>query len=460
MKRDLQFSSVFKHLMVLAIMLVTSTTAAVAGEDNYYSFYASLQTYPSGAGKVYAEASDEETITTDEATGMPFCDMSTPAEQVDVKYIYKGMSSMGFNAYAVPADGWILAGFSGCKKDAEGNHVFNDSIASLANPSNLWTTSYTKADDIASAITNMQLAPDTTYYALFTHIAAGVVEGQDSLGTAEISKVCNNIGDNITLTAKIRNAEHTQFDYWIKEETGEKITANPLNLAVSECAHYKAHFSSDLAETVNFPVEGGLKIFYSNHSVSVPSNVKILTFNYNNGEYGDSVRYNQEKDAFYQVPDTAMYSAYANEPYIVLGKGEATFFKTGEEINEYSVSYFKWSGESAVKVADLATTSHYYTINLEKQQFELLADDATIPANTAYWALPNDRYEVWNATAAPTVIYWNDPSTTGISTINKENPLKNVAKKGIYNIQGQKVEKMTGKGLYIIDGKKVINLAK
>lgn len=456
MKRELHMTRMFKQMLVLAVMLLASTSSALAGDESYYDFFVNLKSYPTGAGKVYADTEGTGNITEDQM-GMPFSEnISTPSDEVEVKFMAQYSGTGYFYAYATPADGWILAGFSGCKiKDGE--HIFNDSIVSRSNPANLSIYSHYSDKDISTAEGSFPLTPDSTIYAIFTHIATDICVGQDSLGTAEISKVSNNIGDEVTLTAKPREAVGAKFDYWIKKETGEKIATNPLKLTVNECAHYYAHFSSDQAEVMNFPEEGGLKIFYSDHDVTVPSNVKVLTFNYSEGY--DSVEYNKEQNKFFQVPDTSGYFAYTNEPYIMLGKGEATFFKIGQDGNTYSSSYFKWSGSEAVKVSSLAATCHYYTINLEKQQFELLADDATIPANTAYWALPNEHYETFKITSAPSIIYWNDPdATTGISNVNTEKPTK-VAHKGIYNLQGQKVSKM-GKGLYIVDGKKVINLAK
>ena len=70
--------------------------------------------------------------------------------------------------------------------------------------------------DLNTAQSNFPLSPDTTFYALFTHVAVDICTGQDSLGTAKISKVCNDINDEVTLTATPKNAEHTKFDYWIE----------------------------------------------------------------------------------------------------------------------------------------------------------------------------------------------------------------------------------------------------
>lgn len=458
MKRELLFTKAFKHLLTLAIVLLVSNTTASANEA-FYDYYGKLQAYPTGAGKVYADATDTN-ISTKES-GEAFSDnMGTPSDEVDVKFMCQSVNNSYFNAYAIPADGWILAGFSGCKKDQDDNHIFNDSIVSRDNPASLSLIAHISDTNKGTAEENFPLVADTTLYALFTHVANKVCEGQDSLGTVSISKVCNYIGDQVKLTATSKDPTHTKFDYWIKKETGERLTDNPLNLTVNECAHYEAHFTSDLADVITFPEEGGLAIFYSDHSVAVPTNVQVLTFNYS--EYTETPYINKdtESDKYYMIPDTSGYSAYAKEPYILLGKGEATLYHTGEESNEYSTSYFNMTGDEAVSVSSLAATSHYYTVNLDKQQFELLADDATIPAKTAYWALPTERLEALEITSAPSVIYWNNPSApTGIKQVSKENTVK-ASRKGIYNLQGQKVTQMTTKGLYIIDGKKVINLAK
>ncbi len=458
MKRELLSTKAFKHLLALAIVLLFSTSSALAGEG-YYDFFATLKAYPSGAGKVYADAT--ESNISKKQSGEAFSEnMGIPSDEVEVKFMCQYLNESFFKAYAIPVDGWILAGFSGCKKDQDDNHIFNDSIVSRDNPASLNLIAHISNEDQGTAEESFPLVADTTLYALFTHVANKVCEGQDSLGTVSISKVCNDIGDQVKLTATVKDPTHTKFDYWIKKETGEHLTDNPLNLTVSECAHYEAHFTSDLADVINFPEEGGLAIYYSDHSVSIPTNVQILTFNYS--EYAETpyIKKDTDSDKYYMTADTASYSAYAKEPYILLGKGEATLYHTGEETSEYSTSYFKMTGDEAVSVSTLAATSHYYTVNLDKQQFDLLADDATIPAKTAYWALPTERLEALEITSAPSVIYWNNPSaTTGINKVSKENTIK-ASRKGIYNLQGQKVTQMSAKGLYIINGKKVINLAK
>lgn len=456
MKKESLISRLFKQMLVLGILLFVSANSAMAGEQAYYDYYANLSAYPSGAGSVYVdmEANDDCILT--DAMDEPLSDMKTPAENIEVKFIYNGFNSQSFPAVATPNEGWIFAGYSACTKDVDGTHLFNDKIISRAEKSDISMNSKISDKDLSTAQSNFPISPDTTFYALFTHVAVDVCTGQDSLGTAKISKVCNDINDEVTLTATPKNAEHTQFDYWIKKETGEKINTNPLTFIVADTAHYQAHFTSDLAQTINFPAEGGYKMIYSDKAFMVPSNASICNFDYS---LSDSLRYNTDKKIFYQEPFISVYQGYAHEPYIMQGYGEVTLFLTDESENSSSANLLAWSGENEINISELPVTKHYYSVNFDKQQFELLPKNAKVPAKTIYLALPNERYEVYEVTEAPAIIYWNNPDpSTGIVSVQQN--VAKTAPKGIYNIQGQKVAKMTGNGLYIVNGKKVINLAK
>ena len=461
------FSRWSKQLLAIICIYLAATASSFAGDaKGYFDYYANLEAYPSGAGKVYAEVYGSDITTTNELDE-PLSDMSTPANSIEVMYIAKDNDQQSFFAYAEPEEGWTFLGFSAATRDADDNFVFNDDIVANYSGAMLSISPNINAEDLNSAQMLFPLAADTAYYALFTRVAPTVAEGQATLGTVTSSKKCNDIGDAITLTAEATDTEHTRFDYWIDKNTGEKLTANPLSITVTEADTYEAHFYSDEAIYINFPEEGGYKIFYCDSAVSVPSNVEIKTFNYTAGEYGDSVRYSEESKKFYQSPSSIGYSNYAHQPVIMYGTGEATFVKNTDGDNPYPNSYFRWSGEDGVKVSDLSVLNHYYTVNLESQQFELLDDEATIPANTIYWALPNERYEVYGVNQAPNIIYWYEPTVDGINQIaygsNKNDANKNMSIKksnGIYNLQGQKVNKMIGNGIYIINGKKVINLNK
>ena len=119
----------------------------------------------------------------------------------------------------------------------------------------------------------------------------------------------------------------------------------------------------------------------------------------------------------------------------------------------------RWSGESGLNTTTLGVTNHGYSIDLDKQVFNLLPDNSEIPANTAFLVLPNERYKVFGVADAPKVIYWSlaAANPTGITNLNSE---KEVAKKGIYTIDGKKLNSISHNGLYIIDGKKVLQISK
>ena len=67
------------------------------------------------------------------------------------------------------------------------------------------------------------MAPTAQFYALFTHVKPTIAIGQSPLGTVSISKVCNEIGDDVTLTATPDESKNATFDYWVNMNTQEKI---------------------------------------------------------------------------------------------------------------------------------------------------------------------------------------------------------------------------------------------
>lgn len=52
------------------------------------------------------EANDDCILT--DAMDEPLSDMKTPAENIEVKFIYNGFNSQSFPAVATPNEGWIL----------------------------------------------------------------------------------------------------------------------------------------------------------------------------------------------------------------------------------------------------------------------------------------------------------------------------------------------------------------
>ena len=445
------------------ILLLCSTASVFAGGTKYYDYYATLEAYPTGAGKVYAEEPSGSTTSDDEASDL-YSDMRTPAEVVDVKFILSGTSANStYTAHAIPTEGWIFAGFSVASVVNDGefdSFVFNDDIVNYDNPAQMEITAITSEDNEEKAEGSFPFFSEALHYALFTHVAPIVATGQSSLGTVKSSKVCNEIGDNVTLTATPNDETTTQFEYWLNKTTGEKIPTNPLTINnISGTAYYEAHFKSTRAIDIDFPEEGGYKVVYYPKGYDMPDKVvNELQFSFSDISY-NSLHPTDDESGYYLDCYEYTQNLYGNEPHILYGKGTMTFVENANyDVDTYSSNILKWSGESGCNVKDLPLVNKYYSIDIENKQFHLLADDAAISPNTVYLALPIETYKAYDLQDAPEDIYWfNQEDPTGIEAIHA-NKLEKAAKQGIYTLDGKKLDKISGKGLYIINGKKVLKL--
>ena len=452
-------------LGALALVFLASTGIANAGETKWGDYYATVSAYPTGAGLVYAEVPESSVTESEDEMSDLFTDMKTPAESVDVKFMYNNYDTKTyFYPHAVPSEGWIVAGFSQAKvvrDEVEGEDVFvfNDSIYDTDNPSsNTYLEAAFSDADQTIAFTSFPMAPTAQFYALFTHVKPTIAIGQSPLGTVSISKVCNEIGDDVTLTATPDESKNATFDYWVNMNTQEKIAQNPLEVKnIQESAVYEAHFKSDKAITMEFPEEGGYKIVYFDKGYVMPAtNVVDNTFDFW-GISTNNLKVTEDSSAYYIQPGDLRNWLYPGNPHILYGKGLMTFVEN-DEMQKSNSNELEWSGDNGVNVADLSLDKKYYSVNLEKKQFELLADDAVIAPKTAYFAMPVECYTAHNVEKAPSIVYWYKPETsTGIEEIQQETATVGNAK-GIYSIDGKKMNAIPAKGLYIVNGKKVIKL--
>ena len=452
-------------LGALALVFLASTGIANAGETKWGDYYATLSAYPTGAGLVYAEVPESYVTESEDEMSDLFTDMKTPAESVDVKFMYNDVSTnTPFYPHAVPSEGWIFAGFSQAKvvrDEVEGEDVFvfNDSIYDTDNPSsNTYLEAAFSDADQTIALSSFPMAPTAQFYALFTHVKPTIAIGQSPLGTVSISKVCNEIGDDVTLTATPDESKNATFDYWVNMNTQEKIAQNPLEVKnIQESAVYEAHFKSDKAITMEFPEEGGYKIVYFDKGYVMPAtNVVDNTFDFWDIST-NNLKVTEDSSAYYIQPGDLRNWLYPGNPHILYGKGLMTFVEN-DEMQKSNSNELEWSGDNGVNVADLSLDKKYYSVNLEKKQFELLADDAVIAPKTAYFAMPVECYTAHNVEKAPSIVYWYKPETsTGIEEIQQETATVGNAK-GIYSIDGKKMNAIPAKGLYIVNGKKVIKL--
>ena len=465
MKREItSLKRVVKTMMVLIALLLSSTTT-FAGSSSWFCYNGKLQAYPSGAGKVYAEVSDK--CATNDALGNPFSDFTTPAESVNIEFVTSSVSSTGvasasYNGYAIPNDGWIFAGFSGSTKVGENEFVSRDSIQEYSSPATLYIPGYVSDADSTTALGLMPFVEDTVHYALFTHIAPRVAPGQDVIGKVVSSKLCNNIGDDVTLTAIPTNTKTTKFSYWVNKMTKEKSTENPLVIKnINTCAYYEAHFDCDSMLTVEFPENGGYKMVYYDKGYDIPyDSVQEQQFNYVNSSWGttNNLKQSADKTTFYQVPGGGYSFLYAKEPRLLYGRGTVYFVEDPEiGVDGYSYNELKWSGDKGVIIDTLTVRSKYYSVDIENKQFKKLKEGTFIEPKTAYFALPEASYTALEGvTEAPEIIYWYNPNPTGIKEVQVQK--KSTSKNGIYNLKGQKLNNATEQGLYIINGKKVYKL--
>lgn len=452
-------------LGALALVFLASTGIANAGETKWGDYYATVSAYPTGAGLVYAEVPESYVTESEDEMSDLFTDMKTPAESVDVKFMYNNYDTKTyFYPHAVPSEGWIVAGFSQAKvvrDEVEGEDVFvfNDSIYDTDNPSsNTYLEAGFSDADQTIALSSFPMAPTAQFYALFTHVKPTIAIGQSPLGTVSISKVCNEIGDDVTLTATPDESKNATFDYWVNMNTQEKIAQNPLEVKnIQESAVYEAHFKSDKAITMEFPEEGGYKIVYFDKGYVMPAtNVVDNTFDFWDIST-NNLKVTEDSSAYYIQPGDLRNWLYPGNPHILYGKGLMTFVEN-DEMQKSNSNELEWSGDNGVNVADLSLDKKYYSVNLEKKQFELLADDAVIAPKTAYFAMPVECYTAHNVEKAPSIVYWYKPETsTGIEEIQQETATVGNAK-GIYSIDGKKMNAIPAKGLYIVNGKKVIKL--
>lgn len=452
-------------LGALALVFLASTGIANAGETKWGDYYATVSAYPTGAGLVYAEVPESSVTESEDEMSDLFTDMKTPAESVDVKFMYNDVSTnTPFYPHAVPSEGWIFAGFSLAKvvrDEVEGEDVFvfNDSIYDTDNPSsNTYLEAAFSDADQTIALSSFPMAPTAQFYALFTHVKPTIAIGQSPLGTVSISKVCNEIGDDVTLTATPDESKNATFDYWVNMNTQEKIAQNPLEVKnIQESAVYEAHFKSDKAITMEFPEEGGYKTVYFDKGYVMPAtNVVDNTFDFW-GISTNNLKVTEDSSAYYIQPGDLRNWLYPGNPHILYGKGLMTFVEN-DEMQKSNSNELEWSGDNGVNVADLSLDKKYYSVNLEKKQFELLADDAVIAPKTAYFAMPVECYTAHNVEKVPSIVYWYKPETsTGIEEIQQETATVGNAK-GIYSIDGKKMNAIPAKGLYIVNGKKVIKL--
>ena len=448
MKNTFTFLRNHKKLLLVAVVSLMSTVRVSASTDEgFYNYWVHLGTYPTGAGKVYAEIKDGSVVAED-------ADFRTPAESVEVKYMKKDLSTQSFDAYAQPADGWIVAGFTLGTRNDDGTFTAKpDTLINKKNPASISPKSTISDKDSLTAISIFPIEADTAYFAVFTHVKPNLKDGHENFGSVSIDKISNDIGDKVTLTATPREDANAQFAYWVESSTGKKLTDNPLTVDVTKAEEYFAYFESDLMETITFPEGGGWLPYHTDCYVLFPDvkSFKVMVFN----NEGVTKFDNNGKEAIACVPDdTGYFAGTFAGTQLLYGEGTQVAKRSPENTdpNTWSVNFLRWSGDEGVKTDTLPTGHHYYTFDVNSEVFNIVG--ANIAAKQVYMAMPDSCVEALTPGSFPEVIYTKtDGSQTGIASLKADPTMKS---KGVYTLDGRRIDAMDQKGIYIFDGKKVL----
>lgn len=416
MMKNFTFKKTAKRIGMLGVLLC-STVSTFAGEMAYHYYYAKMQALPTGKGLVYADA-----LSTAEPSYQ---------DSQDCKFMRNTLvqdPSTTFYVWAQPAEGYLLAGWS-----ADGETLTtNDGTQPLAMLIRAKTEGRDEGLDLP---TFYPLEPDSTYYAMFARVVTRSVVGEENLGSIEVSKVLNDLGDEITLTAT-PNYNNVSFAYW-KNSKGEIITDNPLALTVNEAETYKAYFDCDTTTRFSFPEGGGYVLFSSPRAAYLSGNMSGCIVTPDSVEDGNVNLYRLG------------FSINANQGYLLYGEGECT-------ISYYDDPYDRFidndlliaSGSTGVSLDTLDTKDKSYFV-FQNGQF-VRTTTGFVEPNTAYLSIPDScgvtaDILFINGSSLPTDI--NDVK----ASVSTAKPIK-----GIYDLSGRPLTTPIKNRIVIIDGKKVI----
>ena len=456
-----------KSLLSAAIMLLT-TASAFAG-NSYVPIYGQLYAYPTGAGKVYAEL-EEGSVAEDGSTA------SQPADMVDVKFVYKGITPTGyFYGHAQAEEGWLFAGFA-TEKYVDGEPVLPETVEDDSNPAYLKVPSAVYKG-LASMFSSEEEAfaagfpadPDAVHYALFTHVAPRISGTGSRLGSVAIDKTVNYVGEDVTITATVKDKyqDQAQFSHWVEKSTGKEIKENPYTLTVAGVEEYEAVFTSDLLFEVEFPEEGGYIEWYRDCQAYFPETTEQMNFVQPNLKKNDARAYFEvQPTASFVEPKTAAF-LYAKGKQIFLDEPSET---KPSGINFYGNPLEKWSGEEGVAVEEVTQVIEMkvdgkdkdvevgditaYLFDKSSETFKRV-EGGFVPANRVFLAIPKQLLDGLEEGFVPDVIYLSEEGgdIDGIGNMNVKPTVKNGK---TYTIDGRQVAEPNQNGIYIYDGKKLI----
>ena len=246
----------------------------------------------------------------------------------------------------------------------------------------------------------------------------------------------------------------SKFAYWEEASTGRKITEAEFTVDVTGVETYTAHFTSDLIVTLDFPAEGGYKLFWSDRDLldhSFPENVYNITFQLVDS-VADGKRYTGA-----EAQQLSHYFWQNNTPTILYGTGKAQVLLSNDTTVNISEYENLITAQQDVNVDTMAVAYKYYTIDVENTKFDLIQPGTLITAGTHYIRFAVEDFKA-GFEETPEVLYWlpTADDVVGINGVEAADVRAAAGNDKIYTLGGMQVKRL-GKGIYILNGKKVYN---
>lgn len=451
-----------KKSLFVAAMLLMAAGARAQISFKYIPIWGQLRAHPISGGKVYAEMVSNGSAPEGNNYG-------TPAAVVDVKFAFRNLASFkygNFRAVAVPNEAWQFAGFA-TQQYVDGDPVVPTKAEWADNNRSIRVTSQAYGssdfDTPEDAFKNFPDEPDEVFYALFTRVTVGIDYFNEQLGSVEIDRFINDVGQKVTLTATPKEGKKATFSHWVEKSTGNKITQNPYSFDVASADHYTAVFTSENLVALEFPEEGGIIEFYKEENlIWFPETVKRMNFMEENLKKTGTQAYFEIENYTKTVPaKTATYLYGEGTQYLLDDPDD----KTSSQMYMATPSEF-WSGDKGVKldtmkvaVDDWGDITEYdnvsgYLYDKESNTFKRI-EDGMVPAGRVFLAIPKYFLDQLEEGYVPDVIYLTEEEAeaASIDGVQADNAVKNGK---VYTIDGKQVAAPKQKGVYIYDGKKLI----
>ena len=326
MKRMIQTKMLHRMLCTL-LLLCAGVTAAMACDTFYYA--ANAYVSPSGAGKVYVSSTATSSPTYKESA-------QTSGDQWTVGY---GEVNLYF--YAQANDGYIF------------DHWAKGSV----NGESVGTSSSYTASGLQFNSKSSRYPTTFNYYAVFLaqNGLIKVKSANDNLGGVSISNPNNQMEEEVELTANPDISNGVMFLGWKKNNQGDLITNNPLDLTVSEETKgtYWAHFSEP-ADKVYIRLQNNkTKRFLSFYGTGTGPNKNKVSDHTRDLKNGTTT-YKDVKDGFkfegsFKMIDPTDAQGNPSTVFLRSGHGQGTGVTKGVDFSAHGTAYSKLVGADTSK---------------------------------------------------------------------------------------------------------------